>query len=278
MTFCCHPFRYTALSSSDPDRTTSTPAVTTSLTTTAPKYTQDNNFRAAVLHVLADAFVSVLTIVAIAIAGTVKGAWFLNPLVGIVGAAVIVSWAYQLIGDTMGALLDLCPDPALQAKLSNLIEADGQSMVTDLHLWKLCPGKLGLIVAVQTTQEGREREYYASKLSKIRALVHITVEIERIPAVSVCSDCGVTPAGFGGSGGGYGGSVAVAGVGSSVGGGGRSNSNGGGSGGNTGARPRKGSKGRGSKSTSPSATTAVRSPMPSMVAAVVAADAGEDQL
>lgn len=36
------------------------------------KYEQDNNFRAAVLHVVADAFVSVLTIVAIALAGNSK--------------------------------------------------------------------------------------------------------------------------------------------------------------------------------------------------------------
>jgi Co/Zn/Cd efflux system component len=143
------------------------------------KYEQDNNFRAAVLHVVADAFVSVLTIVAIAIAGTVPGAWFLNPLVGMLGAGVILSWSYQLITDTMCALLDLCPDTELNTRLREVLEADGVSQVTDLHVWKLGPGKLGVIASVLTGVESNRREYYASKLAKYKALAHITVEVLR---------------------------------------------------------------------------------------------------
>lgn len=156
------------------------------------KYEQDNNFRAAVLHVIADAFVSVLTILAIAVAGTVKQAWFLNPLVGILGAGVILSWSYQLITDTMCALLDLSPDAALNVKIRDIIEADGVSQVTDLHVWKLGPGKLGVIISVVTAAEDYGRDYYAAKLTKYKALAHITIEVNR-SSVPLCLDSPLQP-------------------------------------------------------------------------------------
>jgi Co/Zn/Cd efflux system component len=147
------------------------------VTASSHKYEQDNNFRAAVMHVVADAFVSVLTIIAIGIAGTVPGAWWLNPAVGILGSMVILSWAYQLIGDTTSTLLDLCPDQALNDKLCEILQSDKESFVTDIHVWKLGPGKLGMIVSIMCAVEGRTRDYYAQKLSKFKALAHLTVEL-----------------------------------------------------------------------------------------------------
>jgi Co/Zn/Cd efflux system component len=141
------------------------------------KYEEDNNFRAAMLHVIADAFVSVVTIVAITIAGTVPKAWFLNPLVGIIGSLVIVSWAVQLIYDTAGSLLDISPDPTLNEKLKKILEADGVSHVVDLHIWKLGPGKLGMIASLATSIKGRGRNYYWNKLKKYKPLSHVTIEI-----------------------------------------------------------------------------------------------------
>jgi Co/Zn/Cd efflux system component len=141
------------------------------------KYELDNNFRAAVMHVVADAFVSVLTIIAIGVAGTVPGAWWLNPAVGMVGSLVILSWAYQLIMDTTSTLLDLCPDQALNDKLCEILQDDKESFVTDMHVWKLGPGKLGIIVSIMCAVEGRTRDYYAQKLSKFKALAHLTVEL-----------------------------------------------------------------------------------------------------
>jgi hypothetical protein len=141
------------------------------------KYEEDNNFRAAMLHVIADAFVSVVTIVAIAIAGTVPQAWFLNPLVGIIGSLVIVSWALQLIYDTASSLLDISPDPLLNEKIKKILEADGVSHVVDLHIWKLGPGKLGMIASLATSIKGRGRNYYWNKLKKYKPLSHVTIEI-----------------------------------------------------------------------------------------------------
>ena len=57
---------------------------------------RDNNMRAAVIHVIADAAVSVLVIVGLLLALTFGWLW-MDPLAGIVGAGVIASWSYGLI-------------------------------------------------------------------------------------------------------------------------------------------------------------------------------------
>ena len=84
------------------------------------KYEQDNNFRAAIIHVVADAFVSLLVIAAICIAGNVPGAGFLDPMVAIIGSFVIVSWGIQLMSDTSMNLLDITPDQKLNNALTRL--------------------------------------------------------------------------------------------------------------------------------------------------------------
>src|SRR5262249_10564823 len=68
----------------------------------------DLNLRAAYLHVLADAFTSVLAIAALS-GGKFFGWAWLDPVVGIVGSGVVFSWAYTLLRDTSGILLDRTP-------------------------------------------------------------------------------------------------------------------------------------------------------------------------
>ena len=56
----------------------------------------DLNLRAAYLHVLADAFTSVLAITALT-GGKFFGWAWLDPVVGIVGSGVVFSWSYTLV-------------------------------------------------------------------------------------------------------------------------------------------------------------------------------------
>jgi cation diffusion facilitator family transporter len=137
---------------------------------------RDNNMRAAIVHVLADAAVSVLVIVGLLLARTFGWLW-MDPLAGLIGAFVIANWSVGLLRDTGGILLDRTPDPRLAEKVRMAIESDGDH-VTDLHLWRLGPGHLGAIVSVATTG-AREPAYYRRRLAGFADLSHVTVEVQR---------------------------------------------------------------------------------------------------
>jgi cation diffusion facilitator family transporter len=136
---------------------------------------RDNNMRAAIIHVLADAAVSVLVIVGLLLARAFGWLW-MDPLAGIIGACVIASWSYGLIRDTGAILLDRIPDRRLAEELRTTIESDG-SRLADLHLWRLGPGHLGAIVSV-CPKEPCTADYYRAKLARYPALSHLTIEIQ----------------------------------------------------------------------------------------------------
>jgi cation diffusion facilitator family transporter len=136
---------------------------------------RDNNMRAAVVHVLADAAVSILVIIGLTLGRFLGWAW-MDPVVGLVGAIVIAAWAYTLIRDTGAILLDMNPDRGMAERMRALIEADGDRL-TDLHVWRLGPGHLGAIMSVVTRQP-RGPDYYQSLLRRFRALSHVTVQVQ----------------------------------------------------------------------------------------------------
>jgi cation diffusion facilitator family transporter len=135
---------------------------------------RDNNMRAAVIHVIADAAVSVFVIVGLLLARTFGWLW-MDPLAGIIGACVIASWSYGLIRDTGAILLDMNPDKSMANKLREDIETEGDKLA-DLHLWRLGPGHLGVIISVITSHT-REAEYYRTRLARFRSLSHLTIEV-----------------------------------------------------------------------------------------------------
>lgn len=140
----------------------------------ASAHHRDNNMRAAIVHVAADAAVSVLVIVGLLLARTFGWLW-MDPLAGLIGAIVIANWSFGLLRDTGGILLDRNPDPRMAERVRQTIESDGDR-VTDLHLWRLGPGHLGAIVAV-ATEKHRGAEYYRRNLSKFGDLSHLTIEV-----------------------------------------------------------------------------------------------------
>jgi cation diffusion facilitator family transporter len=134
--------------------------------------------RAAMIHVMADAAVSVLVIGGLVLA-LVFGWLWMDPLAGILGACVIASWAYGLVRSTGAILLDMNPDRDMEQRLRAAIESEGDRLA-DLHLWRLGPGHLGAIVSVVTAQR-RDPDYYRARLARFRALSHLTVEVKVAP-------------------------------------------------------------------------------------------------
>ena len=139
---------------------------------------RDHNLRAAFIHVAADAAVSVLAILGLTAARYLGWLW-MDPMMGIVGALVISTWAYALVRDTGRILLDMTPDTALLARIRRRVEADGDR-VADLHLWRLGPGHLGAIVTI-VTERSRDPSFYRAQLECFPSLSHVTVEVANRP-------------------------------------------------------------------------------------------------
>jgi len=135
----------------------------------------DHNLRAAYLHVVADALTSVLAIVAL-ISGKFWGYDWLDPVIGIVGGALIARWSYGLLRDTSRILLDSAIDPELIASVRAAIEADSDNKVSDLHVWKVGPNDCAAIVSV-VTHYPRPAEHYKELLTHLEGLAHVTVEV-----------------------------------------------------------------------------------------------------
>ena len=142
---------------------------------------RDHNMRAAVVHVMADAAVSVLVIVGLT-AAYLFGWLFMDPLAALVGAFVIASWSYQLIRDTGAVLLDVDPDPSLAARLRERLERDGDALA-DLHVWRLGPGHLGAIVCVETASD-RDAADYRRNIGAVAEFAHLTIEVDRVGAAA----------------------------------------------------------------------------------------------
>jgi cation diffusion facilitator family transporter len=141
---------------------------------------RDNNMRAAIVHVMADAAVSVLVIAGLLLARTFGWLW-MDPLAGLVGAIVIANWSVALIRDTGGILLDRMPDRRMADSIRATVESEGDR-VTDLHLWRLGPGHLGAIVCIATAT-AREAAHYRKRLACFADISHVTVEVEHAPRV-----------------------------------------------------------------------------------------------
>jgi len=141
------------------------------------RHRHDLNLRAAYLHVLADAFTSLTAITAL-VAGKFFAWTWLDPAVGILGSGVVMSWAYSLIRDTSGILLDRTPAHSdLPDEIRKAVESDGDSMVTDLHVWQVGVGKFAAIVSI-VAHEPKTSDQYRDLLREHEELVHVTIETQ----------------------------------------------------------------------------------------------------
>ncbi|MCA6112641.1 CDF family Co(II)/Ni(II) efflux transporter DmeF [Bradyrhizobium cenepequi] len=138
----------------------------------------DNNLRAAYVHVMADAATSVLAIAALVVAMSAGWVWA-DPAVGIIGSALIASWAYGLIKASGAILLDVSADKKLEAVIRDRLETEGDR-VTDLHLWQVGPGHRAAVISV-VSDHPLPPATYKRRLGGLHGLSHVTVEVETCP-------------------------------------------------------------------------------------------------
>lgn len=130
---------------------------------------------AAYLHVLADMLTSVGAILALAAGMFLSWDW-LDPLVGLASAIVIAIWAWGLLKNTSGLLLDETENTELVEEIRRKIEGDADNRIADLHLWTIRPGHMAAIISV-VTHYPRPPSHYKELLSGLDELDHVTVEV-----------------------------------------------------------------------------------------------------
>jgi cation diffusion facilitator family transporter len=141
-------------------------------------HARDLNLRAAYVHVMADAAVSVLAIVGLTSARLFGFVW-MDPLMGIIGAVVIANWSFGLVRAAGAVLLDMQPDGGLAHAIEHRLE-DGSDRISDLHLWRVGPGHNAAVVSL-VSDHPQAPEAYKKKLGGLAGLSHVTVEVHACP-------------------------------------------------------------------------------------------------
>jgi Co/Zn/Cd efflux system component len=101
---------------------------------------------------------------------------------GILGALLIVVWAYRLIRDTGKVLLDAeMQTPLVDEIMETLRLAPFSVHVSDMHLWRVGKAKYACILVLLTAQDVAP-DYFRDCLATHQELAHITIEIHRIPS------------------------------------------------------------------------------------------------
>jgi cation diffusion facilitator family transporter len=138
----------------------------------------DHNLRAAYVHVMADAAVSVLAVIGLT-AGRVLGWVWLDPAMGLIGMAVILNWSWSLVRVSGAVLLDVRPEGIARAIIDRL-EVGRADRIADLHLWRIGPGHHAAVVSIVCDRPEPPAAYKA-RLADIAGLSHVTIEVLACP-------------------------------------------------------------------------------------------------
>ena len=139
----------------------------------------DLNLRSAYIHVIADAATSVLAIIAL-FGGKLWGASWLDPVMGLVGAAMVSIWSYGLLRDTGRVLLDAeMTAPVVEEIRDVIAESPISAQISDLHVWRVGQGKYDCILSLVTDNKVSP-EYFKNQLRIHEELVNISIEINQV--------------------------------------------------------------------------------------------------
>ncbi len=139
----------------------------------------DLNLKSAYLHVVTDAATSVLAIMAL-LGGWFYGWGWLDPVMGLVGAAVVALWARGLVAETARVLLDREMDHPVVEEIREAVQGtDGRTRVTDLHVWRVGRMNYACALTVVTSDGAVTPEALRQRLAVHEEVVHSTIEVHR---------------------------------------------------------------------------------------------------
>lgn len=103
---------------------------------------------------------------------------FFDPLVGVAGALVVSFLAIGLVRRSGVVLLDGGATEELYESIHNIIEAEEEDRLSDLHVWQVGPFQFAAALSV-VTHSAKDAEDYRRLLNAIPQLKHITVEVHK---------------------------------------------------------------------------------------------------
>jgi cobalt-zinc-cadmium efflux system protein len=142
----------------------------------------DLNIRAAYLHLIYDALVSVGVVVA-AILLYWTGYLWLDPLMGLLIAAIILKGTWSLFTDSFRLIIDGVPRGIVVLNVQELLSSqEGVQGVHDLHIWALSTQENALSVHLWMPEQplsDNARQALIKRLHDDHDIHHVTIQVER---------------------------------------------------------------------------------------------------
>ena len=154
----------------------------------------DLNIRAAYLHLLYDAWISLGVVISAILLAWTHWLW-IDSVVGLLIAAIIIKGTWELFADSFHLIIDAVPKKiSLTAVHDFLISQPGVEQVHDLHIWALSTQENALSVhlwmpELELTDEARQG--LVLELKTKYTIHHSTIQVEK--ALDYCEDtcCGI---------------------------------------------------------------------------------------
>jgi cobalt-zinc-cadmium efflux system protein len=152
---------------------------------------KDLNIRGAFMHMAADAGVSLGVVVAGV--GIVATGWlWIDPVVSLIIAVIILVGTWQLLIDSLNLVLQAVPAGIDSEEVSNyLLSIPGVKAVHDLHIWAMSTTETALTVHLVKP----DLEDDDAMLCRVRAdfcerfgIEHVTLQVERGDGLMDCGD------------------------------------------------------------------------------------------
>jgi cobalt-zinc-cadmium efflux system protein len=150
----------------------------------------DLNIRGAFLHMAADALVSAGVVVAGGLALWFGWAW-LDPVVSLIIAAVIVIGTWSLFKQSLHLLFDGVPDGVDLGAVQALLEAlPGVDRVHDLHVWAMGTSEIAMTAHLVMPQGHADDAFLQQATEQLHDgfdIEHVTLQVVRVPFTRPCA-------------------------------------------------------------------------------------------
>ena len=149
----------------------------------------DLNIRGAFLHMAADALVSAGVVIAGALTLWQGWAW-LDPVVSLLIAVVILLGTWSLFRQSLHLLLDGVPDSVdPMAVRAYLLTLPGVQGVDDLHVWAMGTSRTALTAHMRMPGAQADAAFYEEAAAQLQArfgIDHVTLQVVRQPVKALC--------------------------------------------------------------------------------------------